>query len=66
MESNILKMINNISLYGSNEIIRDYVGNNRANNEGNALELFVKDAFFTSIASPFLIIASGGFLLFPI
>ena len=48
MESNILKMINNISLYGSNEIIRDYVGNNRANNEGNALELFVKDAFCNS------------------
>lgn len=48
MESNILKMINNISLYGSNEIIRNYVGNNRANNEGNALELFVKDAFCNS------------------
>lgn len=48
MESNILKMINNISLYGSNEIIRDYVGNNRANNEGNALELFVKDEFCNS------------------
>ena len=41
-------MINNISLYGSNEIIRNYVGNNRANNEGNALELFVKDAFCNS------------------
>ena len=48
MESNILKMINNISLYGSNEIIRNYVGNNRANNEGNGLELFVKEAFCNS------------------
>ena len=45
MKSNILKAMNNITVYGSNELLRFYVGNNRANNMGDALEVFVKDVF---------------------
>ena len=43
--SNILKAMNNMTIYGSNELLRFYVGNNRANNIGDALEVFVKDVF---------------------
>lgn len=45
MQSNILKAMNNITIYGSNELLRFYTGNNRANNMGDALEIFVKDIF---------------------
>lgn len=45
MKSNILKAINNITVYGSNEFLKLYIGNNRANNMGDALEVFVKDMF---------------------
>ena len=50
MKSNILKAINNITVYGSNELLRFYVGNNRANNMGDALEVFVKDIFCNSFS----------------
>ena len=29
MKSNILKAMNNMTIYGSNELLRFYVGNNR-------------------------------------
>ncbi len=48
MKSNILKAMNNITLYGSNELLKFYVQNNRANNMGDALEVFVKDVFCDS------------------
>lgn len=48
MNSNILKAINNITIYGSNELLKFYVSNNRANNAGDALEVFVKDIFCNS------------------
>ena len=48
MKSNILKAMNNMTIYGSNELLRFYVGNNRANNMGDALEIFVKDIFCNS------------------
>ncbi len=41
MNSNILKAMNNMTFYGSNELLR----NNRANIMGDALEVFVKDIF---------------------
>ena len=50
MKSNILKAMNNITTYGSNELLRFYVGNNRANNMGDALEIFVKDIFCNSFS----------------
>lgn len=50
MKSNILKAMNNITLYGSNELLRFYVSNNRANNMGDALEVFVKDIFCNSFS----------------
>ena len=50
MKSNILKAMNNMTIYGSNELLRFYVGNNRANNMGDALEIFVKDIFCNSFS----------------
>ncbi len=50
MESNILKAMNNITAYGSNELLKFYIGNNRANNMGDALEVFVKDIFCNSFS----------------
>lgn len=43
--SNILKAMNNITLHNSNELLKFYISNNRANNMGDALEIFVKDTF---------------------
>lgn len=48
MESNILKAMNNLTMYASNELLHFYQGNNRANNMGDALELFVRDLFCDS------------------
>lgn len=48
MRSNILKAINNLTIYGSNELLHFYQGNNRANSMGDALELFVRDIFCDS------------------
>lgn len=50
MKSNILKAMNNMTIYGSNELLRFYVGNNRANNMEDALEVFVKDIFCNSFS----------------
>ncbi len=50
MKSNILKAMNNMTIYGSNELLRFYVGNNRANIMGDALEVFVKDIFCNSFS----------------
>lgn len=47
-KSNILIAINNLSIYASNDLLREYVSNNRANNVGDALELFIRDSFCDS------------------
>lgn len=48
MGSNILRAINTLTIYSSNELLHFYQGNNRANNMGDALELFVRDCFCNS------------------
>ena len=58
MKSNILKAMHNMTVYGSNELLRFYVGNNRANNMGDALEIFVKDIFCNSFSFSIVFLAS--------
>lgn len=45
MTTNVLSALINILNYGRNDIQNIYVGRNRANHMGDALEYFVKDAF---------------------
>lgn len=50
MKSNILVAMHNLTTYGSNELLKFYVSNNRANNVGDALEIFIKDIFCDSFS----------------
>lgn len=48
METNILKALIHINQHPENDIQELYIGKNRANSQGDALEKFVKDAFCNS------------------
>src|SRR5580692_6752971 len=49
METNLLKVFNNLSKLDTFVLAELYTGQNRVNNVGTALEYFVKDMFCSSI-----------------